>query len=79
MLCHILPISIKYKNKHSFESLRNFLRSHESMFLFTAHEITHAFDDVGIQYDSTGSYRALYDNETVSKFHEASGKTQKLF
>ena len=41
---------------------------------FTAHEITHAFDDVGIQYDSTGSYRPLYDNKTVSQFHEASGQ-----
>lgn len=43
------------------------------LLFFTAHEITHAFDDVGIQYDSTGSFRALYDNETLSKFHEASG------
>ena len=43
-------------------------------FYFIAHEITHAFDDVGIQYDSTGSYQPLYDNLTVSQFHEASGK-----
>ena len=47
-------------------------------FYFTAHEITHAFDDVGIQYDSTGSYQPLYDNLTVSQFHEASGKQVHL-
>ena len=49
------------------------LKYKNNIYIFTAHEITHAFDDVGIQYDSTGSFRALYDNETVSEFHEASG------
>lgn len=40
--------------------------------IVVAHEITHAFDDVGIMYDEAGSYKALYDNDTVTAFHEAS-------
>ena len=51
-----------------------YLFSGNKVCLLIAHEITHAFDDVGIQYDSQGSYKPLYDNETVSRFHNASGK-----
>ena len=50
------------------------LSSSNKVYFVIAHEITHAFDDVGIQYDSQGSYKPLYDNETVSRFHNASGK-----
>ena len=56
-----------------------FLLSSNKAYLLIAHEITHAFDDVGIQYDSQGSYKPLYDNETVSRFHNASGKNIFLF
>lgn len=55
------------------------LLSSNKVYLLIAHEITHAFDDVGIQYDSQGSYKPLYDNETVSRFHNASGKNIFLF
>ena len=43
-----------------------------SLPLFAAHEITHAFDDVGIQYDEFGRFSPLYDNQTVADFHESS-------
>ena len=38
----------------------------------SAHEITHAFDDVGIQYDEFGRFAPLYDNQTVADFHRSS-------
>ncbi len=38
----------------------------------SAHEITHAFDDVGIQYDQFGHFAPLYDNQTVRDFHASS-------
>ena len=34
-----------------------------------AHEITHAFDDEGINYDSQGSVGNLYDTHTIRAFH----------
>ena len=42
------------------------------MFFFTAHEITHAFDEVGIMYNSKGFFSPLYDNDTVDAFQNAS-------
>ena len=47
-------------------------------FFHIGHEITHAFDDTGILYDSTRSYGTLYDDETISRFHEASGKDMQM-
>jgi hypothetical protein len=35
----------------------------------SAHEITHAFDDEGINYDSQGSVGNLYDSSTIQAFH----------
>ena len=35
-----------------------------------AHEITHAFDDSGINYNSEGMSAQLYDNKTVEAFHK---------
>ena len=35
----------------------------------SAHEITHAFDDSGINYDRDGSSAQLYDNQTIRAFH----------
>ena len=35
----------------------------------SAHEITHAFDDSGINYDSDGMSAQLYDNKTIKAFH----------
>jgi len=40
--------------------------------IVVAHEITHAFDEVGIMYNSKGQYQPLYDNETITAFHNAS-------
>ena len=37
---------------------------------FLAHEITHAFDDSGINYNSEGMTAQLYDNKTVEAFHK---------
>ena len=34
-----------------------------------AHEITHAFDDSGINYDAEGRAAQLYDNSTILGFH----------
>ena len=34
---------------------------------FSAHEITHAFDDSGIMFDHSGANKPLYDNETVER------------
>ena len=42
------------------------------MLSFSAHEITHAFDDEGILYNELGQLESLYDNETTQAFHEAS-------
>ena len=39
------------------------LSSSNKVYFVIAHEITHAFDDVGIQYDSQGSYKPLYDKK----------------
>ena len=33
-----------------------------------AHEITHAFDDSGINYDVDGNTAQLYDNKTLDGF-----------
>ena len=55
------------------------LLSSNKVYFLIAHEITHAFDDVGIQYDSQGSYKPLYDNGTVSRFHNASGENIPFF
>ena len=41
-------------------------------YLFSAHEITHAFDEVGIMYNSEGLFQPLYDNETIEAFNNAS-------
>ena len=35
---------------------------------FSAHEITHAFDDSGINYDRDGRAGQLYDNQTLDGF-----------
>ena len=35
----------------------------------SAHEITHAFDDSGINYDRDGMSAQLYDNKTIQAFH----------
>ena len=43
-----------------------------SCYLFPAHEITHAFDEVGIMYNSKGLFQPLYDNETIEAFTNAS-------
>ena len=48
------------------------LKSSSNVFVFAAHEITHAFDDVGIQYDEFGRFTPLYDNQTVADFHRSS-------
>ena len=48
-------------------------------FFNIGHEITHAFDNVGILYDTTRSYRTLYDDETISRFHEASRKDMQMW
>jgi predicted metalloendopeptidase len=53
--------------------------SSNKVYILIAHEITHAFDDVGIQYDSQGSYKPLYDNETVSRFHNASDCVRRQY
>jgi predicted metalloendopeptidase len=45
---------------HSFLNMHNH---------FSAHEITHAFDDEGINYDSQGSVGNLYDTNTIQAFH----------
>ena len=37
-----------------------------------AHEITHAFDDEGILYNSMGMFNPIYDNKTIKAFHQAS-------
>jgi len=37
--------------------------------IVVAHEITHAFDDSGINYNSEGMAAQLYDEETISGFH----------
>ena len=46
---------------------------------FVAHEITHAFDDVGILYDSDGTYKPLYDNQTIQNFRAASDCIKKQY
>jgi len=38
--------------------------------IVVAHEITHAFDDSGINYDSKGMTAQLYDNKTIEAFHK---------
>ena len=38
----------------------------------SAHEITHAFDEVGITYDAQGHFKPLYDNDTIAAFLNAS-------
>ena len=38
--------------------------------IVVAHEITHAFDDSGINYNSEGMSAQLYDNKTVEAFHK---------
>eukprot|EP00090_Calanus_glacialis_P001950 TRINITY_DN11456_c0_g1_i3.p1 TRINITY_DN11456_c0_g1~~TRINITY_DN11456_c0_g1_i3.p1 ORF type:complete len:946 (-),score=146.68 TRINITY_DN11456_c0_g1_i3:85-2922(-) len=38
--------------------------------IVVAHEITHAFDDSGINYNSEGMTAQLYDNKTVEAFHK---------
>merc|ERR1719464_1196896 len=40
--------------------------------IVVAHEITHAFDEVGIMYNSEGLFQPLYDNETIEAFNNAS-------
>jgi membrane metallo-endopeptidase-like protein 1 len=44
-----------------------------------AHEITHAFDEVGIMYNSEGFYQPLYDNSTIEAFHNASNCIRKQY
>ncbi|KAF2711082.1 peptidase family M13 [Pleomassaria siparia CBS 279.74] len=34
------------------------------------HEVTHAFDNLGSQYDETGAYRQWWDNATLAAFEE---------
>ena len=34
------------------------------------HEITHAFDDSGRQYDKYGNLRQWWNNETIGNFNE---------
>ena len=38
------------------------------MIYVSAHEITHAFDDSGINYDREGKAAQLYDNHTLEGF-----------
>eukprot|EP00092_Neocalanus_flemingeri_P023165 GFUD01025119.1.p1 GENE.GFUD01025119.1~~GFUD01025119.1.p1 ORF type:complete len:953 (-),score=164.55 GFUD01025119.1:486-3344(-) len=38
--------------------------------IVVAHEITHAFDDSGINYNSEGMTAQLYDNKTIEAFHK---------
>jgi len=38
--------------------------------IVVAHEITHAFDDSGINYNAEGMTAQLYDNMTVEAFHK---------
>ena len=38
------------------------------MLFSIAHEITHAFDDSGINYDRDGNSAQLYDNKTLDGF-----------
>ncbi len=37
----------------------------------SGHEITHAFDDVGVLYDASGAFRPLYDDATLTRFRAA--------
>ncbi len=43
------------------------------------HEITHAFDDVGILYDASGDFRPLYDGETLNRFRRASDCVRRQY
>merc|ERR1719361_1065925 len=36
--------------------------------IVVAHEITHAFDNTGINYDGDGIMSQLYDNNTIKEF-----------
>lgn len=38
--------------------------------IVVAHEITHAFDDTGINYDGVGMMSQLYDNNTIHNFRK---------
>lgn len=47
--------------------------------LFTAHEITHAFDEVGIKYNAQGAFEPLYDEKTIEAFLNASSCIQRQY
>ena len=53
--------------------------SKDYIIFFSAHEITHAFDEVGIMYDSQGHFKPLYDNATIEAFHNASDCIRKQY
>ncbi len=46
---------------------------------FLGHEITHAFDDMGILYNAAGAFRPLYDSATLAAFHTASDCVRKQY
>ena len=63
-------------------SMPNLLKKHIQKWPFiilSAHEITHAFDEVGIMYNSQGHFKPLYDNDTVEAFHKASDCIRKQY
>ena len=47
-------------------------QAYNFLLFVSAHEITHAFDEVGIMYNSKGLFQPLYDNETIEAFGNAS-------
>ena len=42
----------------------------ENRHIVPAHEITHAFDNTGINYDGDGIMSQLYDNNTIKEFRK---------
>ena len=78
MIIYRLPVglfnNIKYFLIQSIQTLIFF-----KFFSFSAHEITHAFDEVGIMYDSQAQFKPLYDNSTIKAFHNASDCIRKQY